>query len=629
VNGDVGRPLGESCRRDERGAIAIMTALVAVALFTVAALAVDLGNVWARRGTLQVQADQAALYAAESLPATDAASRHAVAEKVAYYFACHRVQGQSEVTPSIPGCSGATTSESPEISAYADDLLGSGAVTFPTTTQVHVTTPTARVDFGFGRAAGATDSLQAKSATAQVSSPGDLLPVGLSLNCLLSAVDNLPAVGTTLDGLVPLDYISPGPLTMPEESTTWPASQPTSSTITITSFTTLPTPVAAGTPATFTITGKGWGTLSTVQVWFAHGSTTQQASSLSVSLLGAVGTATGTIPPAVLAAPGSWRVKVAVKPLLGAYTWSQDDTELSVGLPGSAQTTLGCGRLLDSPRADTPSSDGRLTKNLQAGLDHALIGHPELLQIQPPSATLAGVMDAIGDAAGLFACDGALPDVGDGPDPPSTPNCVTVKNDSATSEDFTEGMLGPEGRLTCSAARPCAHGSFAIATLPGRTFNDDHFSDYVVRSNLLTSDVFFNLSAYVTQGIPVLTPQGALSPDLYSSSRFFWVPVLSAPLTPQAGGSFPILTFRPVFVTQSTPSGVAALDLVADVLGGVLSGLLGINESDHGVVMSDSQLAALRFMTIEPMSLPVVPDDYAGPSSPYLGIGPKLIRLVE
>jgi hypothetical protein len=106
------------------------------------------------------------------------------------------------------------------------------------------------------------------------------------------------------------------------------------------------------------------------------------------------------------------------------------------------------------------------------------------------------------------------------------------------------------------------------------------------------------------------------------------VPVLSAPLTPQAGGSFPILTFRPVFVTQSAPSGVAALDLVSDVLGGVLSGLLGIGESDHGVVMSDSQLLALRFMTIEPMSLPVVPDDYAGPSSPYLGIGPKLVRLV-
>jgi Flp pilus assembly protein TadG len=53
-------------RRNERGAIAVLTALVSVVLLVVAGLAVDIGNTWARRGQLQVQADRAATYASVS-----------------------------------------------------------------------------------------------------------------------------------------------------------------------------------------------------------------------------------------------------------------------------------------------------------------------------------------------------------------------------------------------------------------------------------------------------------------------------------------------------------------------------------------------------------------------------------
>ena len=40
-------------------------------------------------------------------------------------------------------------------------------------------------------------------------------------------------------------------------------------------------------------------------------------------------------------------------------------------------------------------------------------------------------------------------------------------------------------------------------------------------------------------------------------------------------------------------------------------------------------LRALRFMTIEPSALPAVPADYAGPMSDYVGVGPKIVRLVR
>ena len=55
-----------SPRRDERGAIAVITAiLTSMVLFVVAALTVDIGNAWARRGQLQAQVDGAALFAGQ------------------------------------------------------------------------------------------------------------------------------------------------------------------------------------------------------------------------------------------------------------------------------------------------------------------------------------------------------------------------------------------------------------------------------------------------------------------------------------------------------------------------------------------------------------------------------------
>ncbi len=40
-------------------------------------------------------------------------------------------------------------------------------------------------------------------------------------------------------------------------------------------------------------------------------------------------------------------------------------------------------------------------------------------------------------------------------------------------------------------------------------------------------------------------------------------------------------------------------------------------------------LRALRFMTIEPTSLPLVADTYDGPTTDYVGVGPKLVKLVK
>jgi hypothetical protein len=48
-----------------------------------------------------------------------------------------------------------------------------------------------------------------------------------------------------------------------------------------------------------------------------------------------------------------------------------------------------------------------------------------------------------------------------------------------------------------------------------------------------------------------------------------------------------------------------------------------------GLLLQGGKLKAARFMTIAPDALPQVADDYDGPLTDYLGVGPKIVRLVR
>jgi Flp pilus assembly protein TadG len=646
-------------RRDESGAIALIAGLVAFALMVVAALTVDIGATWARRGELQRQADHAAIFAAESLPAYDAASRFTVAEQVAYYLCEHVVAGQPELTPSMPSCSETTTPTSAEVAAFATYLLDQGMVKFPDPDQVYVRTPPARIHYSFGRAAGVDGSTQQKEATARVASPGTVEPVGLSLTCLLSAAANLPSGGTLTD-VVPLNYITAGPLTTASGPNTWPSTDQTSGSIAVTGIT--PDQTSEGVNTPFVLTGSGW-VAGTVRLSFLLGDESDPAQTSRYTRVdqdypGVLGSVSGAaLPSAVVSTPGTWDVKVGVLNPDGSYTYSAVPYQFTVTLPSSTADELGCARLLDSPRGnqddDAASTRRNLEHNLQEGLDHGLWKYPNLVSTSLPSPlTAADLLTAL--QGGLTQCPGstpAVPDTGANVAAGLLPNCMVYRYAPATQSEFTAGMLGapttetlPDGttkqvagRLVCTAANPCHHATISAASLGlagSYDVNDDHFEDYVDPSklSLLTTQSFFNLSTYVNDGIPVVTPRDALLPDIYSSQRFFWVPVLSTvlPLDGSSTGPYPTLTFRPVFVTQNAPTGIASVDMVLDVVDATVRSLLGIDPtSDHGIVMDGGRLRALRFMTIEPASLPQVPTDYSGPVSDYLGVGPKIIRLVK
>ncbi len=641
-----GPPLLQRHRRGEDGAIAVISALVAVVLILISAFVVDLGSTWARRGQLQIQADKAALLAAQSLPAVDAESQKKAAKYVAYYIACHTLPGQRQLNPDIPECPDGTSPNSTSVLAYAQTLLDNGSVSFPKATQVKVVTPQARIDYGFGKVAGVDGSTQRKMAIAQARSPGGMLPIGLSLPCALSAVGNVPAAGDPASAILPINYVTPGPLTpaAAPAATVWPISHVTATVAdqpTLSSVNTVPDPVVSGpVPATFTLTGSNWGDLLSAQVVFHKGPDTTApvpAASLQVPTLDILtGTAavTGVLPDVVMQNPGTWEVKVGVNRALAGPYWS-DPMPLDVTMPAGATEALGCARLLNSPRADEPDTARALERNLQEGLDHELVQHPNLLTVTAPELTPDDAVALASDPASAFACAAGPPHVLDLPNPSGTANCVRLQGDDAwVSTSFTEGILkadggGTAGRLVCSAARPCTGPS---ATVRGVSINDDDFDDFVVDQTLLRDRLFFGLSTYITNGLPFLTPENALREELYSSHRFMWVPVMSAPLTPTSGGDYPILTFRPIFITQDAPTGWDTYDMLWDESSALLASL-GLAETDvqHGLLMSEDgqTLRGMRFMTIEPRSLPPVSDDYSGPTTDYIGVGPRIVKLVK
>lgn len=639
--------------RDERGAVAVLTALVSVVLLVVAGLAVDIGNTWARRGQLQVQADRAATYAASFLPADSAAERLEVATEVAFYFACHPVAGQRQLDPSIPACP--STSSSTTLDAYAARLLSAGMVTFPVRNQVKVVTPWARVDYGFGRVAGAEGSTQRKQATAKVTSPGLLSPMALSLDCLLDAGANV--VG---GAGVPFGYIS---------TTHRGAGNSSVATSWVNGLSYAPDPrlngIAPGRMSqqllgvmpTVQVSGSQWPTLTQNQryrVVFRQGSglTALTAETNGNLVLDPgnnprrVGHIPVVVPALVAATTGTWQVKVVVENLtvLGvpvSRTYSSDTSTFDVDGIATA-TSASCGRLLKSPRGGTQANIN-FVHNLQEGIDHLIDQHPSLVSLGTSLNTLS--FSQLDTLLNLTQCSGTDVKDTNGLQPGSTPTCVVTNMSNAYEAGLTPGMIGVDGRLACTSDHPCRPGrSF---NLNGVSLNNDLFTDFVENTSLLTSDTFFNLDTYLDTSVPVVTPESNLSRDIYHSHRFMWVAVISTAGAVSAvqAGDYPVVTFRPIFLTQASAlNGVlplldtGLLSLLVPTLGSALSLVdttmrtvlqPGLTDQNGLLVDSQNRLSAIRFMTITPDALPAVPADYAGPEAEYLGVGPRIIRLVE
>jgi hypothetical protein len=158
------RHLLRTARSDE-GAVAIVVALCAIVLFGFGALAVDLGNQYARARTAQTDADFAALAGAAQLPDQSAAF------KAAYnYLKLNLPQDDNGAPVGDPA-------------NYTDGAPGNGEISFPTATRITIITPLRTVSFGLAGALGFKSGSVTRTATAEVRSPKKTLPFFLNLSC--------------------------------------------------------------------------------------------------------------------------------------------------------------------------------------------------------------------------------------------------------------------------------------------------------------------------------------------------------------------------------------------------------------------------------------------------------------
>ena len=669
-----------------------MTAVVATALLLIAALVVDIGNTWSVRGDLQAQADGAAIYGADALPVIlqgdgAATSQLTAARRVAYHIACHPVRGQGSLND-IPDCpeptAGRPGAQDPSLTGFAQRLLDDGHVTFPSTTQIRVQTPAARVDYGFGGLAGADGTVQDRTATAAVYSPGTPLPTALSMSCLLSGAGTAPAgLGDLVSGVAPINYIAPGPIGggTPEASQmpVLPAGDPAVTLDALSPDQTSQTSSGAQTIAT----ASGLGNLISVvgltvgpDVKLHFYRSGQPAITADASLVGLAlgplpGTLTFAVPAAVTSQPGTWYVKISTRPNGQPETarrFSTDTLTYTVTLPPGAADLLACSSLTDSPREDTNNrvEAQTLRRNLAEGNDHGLVVHPALATLSPPGPAplVESVLTTLNN--GLLDCAAAPASVVDGPgvNRNPVPNCTTSATGTGYDiyQEFTAGMLSGtdqqgrtfHGRLDC-AENICSHDTLTLDGFPG-TYNADQLADYINDPSLLNSAMLFSLSTYLTNDLPLITPdRGLLDEDIYTSPRFAWTAVISNPqpgalpaatgLSPTGCAHCPVLTYRPVFLTSQTPDTLPVLDLFDLQLEG-LGALLGTTTTallstlypelasgtaeEAGLILDENRtLRAVRFATLEPTALPAVGPDYNGPVTDYLGTGPRVTRLVQ
>ena len=761
-------------RRTDRGAVTVVTALVTcTVLFVVAALTVDLGNAMARNGHLQHQVDRAAKFAAEKLPvdsttvtASPSDAQLEVAKAAAYYLACHEVHGQ-DVSVTLPACpAGAAYDSDTAITTYARTLLtngrtpgvsAEGEVWFPSVNEVEVVGPLSQVDFGFGAVAGADGTSSYRTARAVVMSPGDVLPIGLSVTCLAASLGAAPlGAGDTVSKVVPVNYVSTG---YPTTDSAVPIeSRPPDPGDTYFGDVEVGNKAGSISMNVSLSTISPTGEVSLVLDWAANknGFTVEEIHvfvrkdgyqqgdptgfyDLVIPVLEIL-KQTGTVTFTKVLPPGDYEAMVLFRGRNGGIgarqTWGNNqNVEFTVPVRGAVANLVTCARPAQSPRSGITSDADALAVNLAQGVDHPLAAFPGLGDavdgVSLPAATaVASVPGLLAAADSAFRCDSSSRVRKDYPTRRTDgANCVRVDTSQDWSEPLTRGLLTGgtaaagsfSGRLRCPASGSCNFsGSRATLTNPGGitgTYNDDRFSDFVTTPSLLNDPFLMSLDSFISPSLPLVTPPSTAVDDaLYESPRFFWAPVVLttyATSAPGAAGDYSILSFRPVFLTsdETTSTTAAPIDTLllrliqsAQASGYHLQNVLknfadsssGLNPCDgtgttivslltliltgaqanacelallktrlfssttgstttvarflhkylgSNIAVSDSantqsfgglvidkaaaRVRAARLMTIAPGALPAVARNYSGPTAPYLGVGPKIIRLTR
>ena len=543
--------------RDEHGATAVLFALLALVLLGVSALAVDVGQVYAKRAALQSNVDLAVMAAAAELDSDGACNPEVVAAAIDY-LQKDTNEVPDQVTLDLGGSPGD----------------GDGFIRC-NDWKVELWAPTAHVDYGLARAVMNEDTADEgidvpAYAAAQIKSP--------------SQTDTLPmyAVSGCDNGAQTLTDPPPGPA----PTSTAPPTTPVGDADIKNPLTVTPNDVDSGTAAPYpvTVTGevKSLGGYTAQAVFYnATGLTYPATGSATVPTGGgykAFSIAVPTVPAEVLASNGIWWVRV--KFTSGATTkWSkyQDSGAFTVGnllfCDGMVSGNFGTLRLA---RNDAVSAKW-IEMNIINGVQPQLVTNAS-------SAVPCSPVDS--DHAVVSPTDCISTD-------PGFPN-------EAATDGFVNGSSGEPGRLKTPTMDGCDRNGGSDMTAASPNLNDDILTCFILGGHSV--------------GDVVAGVDNILSADIFDSPRFFYIPIIPVEAANGASGAYPIIGFRPGFITEESMAATATAR-------GAITG-------HNGITFHSGHIETIKVVLFPESALPDTAPPRGGEID-YTGSGTKVLTLVE
>jgi hypothetical protein len=581
-------------RHQERGAVAILVTLLAVILVGIAAFAVDLSNAFVRTRDVQRQADFAALAGGAELGnqtsgAVPAAVVDAVRDQLNGPGGLNRPQddaGQTEI----------------QSVHLTDGDLDNGEVRFANE-GLQVVAPRVGVNYHFAQVLGFDNRNVSRNATVGVFSPGTgVMPIYAVSGCDFgNQTITDPATGQSVDPPVP---------TLAHDGDT--------NSTTLSDLT--PNQVAAGASGFYvTLSGKDF--KNATKVGFFRGDDTdpalvvEQSSFAEPSPLpvdgytkSGAGSMKFTIPDAVTAQETAWYVRVFEAGTVNKWSARTTAQPLRVGdavLECSSNSSDGNFGTLKLPRNNPGADSTWIPVNMADGLE------------TPLSLAIHNTPSASGTCSD--GVDGAI--VSTKPDLKPGTNCSDTDTGlpaTVATQGMITGVSGPgydyPGRLVASSS----------STVEGRECGADGTSSprsvtvgpktYLINNDVLTCFLTNGSTSLGDIASPAYNGGPVLSADLYASPRFFWQPVLK--VEPTSGGSakYSIIDFRPGFLTDEAVS--------ASAIRGSQTGTV-----ENGLKLENNAIKEMKVVFFNADALS--PDDSGQVVTPYLGVGPRIIRLID
>ncbi len=593
-------------RRDEQGAVAIVYALLAVMLMSLAALGTDIGNEVNRHTQTQTQADFGAFAGGAQMTNNGKVGQTPSAAIVNAVVASMNANAPEDDNGGIQTITAAQ---------LTDGDLNNGEVRY-TADGLQVVAPRHWVSFGMARIMGFNGTNVYADATVHAYSPGlRVMPAFAVQGCDYGLQTLADPSGGQATSVVP-------PLAFPTETNGTQLQSPlglkNSSGTTVTTF-----PLNS-TGNTIDVSATKWNQSSYIGFFRSDDLTAPAIVTVPVPNApygtgqGSSSVRTITVPNSVTSVETVWWVRVydgtsatptSNPPRTGAGSeqWSTQSEALPVVVGAAALQcisgpTSGNFGTVKFVRTDVQASDF-LPADIANGLQKPLV--PNIFSPAPAS----GQCDA--NTPGAIISDVPTPGLVAGT------NCVDTDTglpaQVATQGliqggSFSDGTTYP-GLLTSASTTPGCDPNGGSNQYPVNINN----TSYKLNNDVLTC--FFTNGTTSIADIAKSSYSGGpvLDPSILASPRFFFVPVLK--VQPTSGGSskYAIVDFRPAFITDEQATAAA--------IKGSHTGT-----ATNGITIQGNDIKQLKVVFF---NFDALPHDAGKNVMDYIGVGDPIIRLVK